>query len=65
MKVVRLLVLLGLVLVVALQFRSCLRPSMTGQPAAELSASHWWNSPPLALQQLRGQLVLLDFWAVW
>lgn len=65
MKVVRLLVLLGLLVVVALQFRACVRPSMTGKPAAELFASHWWNSEPLTMQSLRGRIVLLDFWSVW
>lgn len=65
MKVIRLLVLVGLVIVIGLQFRACLRPSLTGQPAPDLSASQWWNSSPLTMQQLRGQMVLLDFWAVW
>lgn len=65
MRVVRLLVLLGLIVVVAVQFRACLRPAMTGQPAAELFASRWWNSEPLTMQSLRGKMVLLDFWAVW
>ncbi|GIV14794.1 MAG: hypothetical protein KatS3mg022_0229 [Armatimonadota bacterium] len=65
MKAVRLLVLLGLLIVLVVQFRACLRPAMTGKPAAELFASHWWNSEPLTMQNLRGKLVLLDFWAVW
>lgn len=65
MKVVRLLVFLGLLVVLGLQFRACLRPAMTGQPAAELVASRWFNSEPLTMQSLRGKMVLLDFWAVW
>lgn len=65
MKVVRFLVLLGLLVVLGMQFRSCLRPAMTGQPAAELVASRWFNSEPLTMQSLRGKLVLLDFWSVW
>jgi hypothetical protein len=64
-KIVRLLVLLGLLIVVGLQFRTCVRPAMTGQPAAELFASHWFNSEPLTMRSLHGKLVLLDFWAVW
>jgi cytochrome c biogenesis protein CcdA/thiol-disulfide isomerase/thioredoxin len=32
-------------------------------PAAELTGlSHWINSDPLTLQQLRGKVVLIDFW---
>nr|BAL54292.1 hypothetical protein HGMM_F14E02C09 [uncultured prokaryote] len=65
MKTVRLLVFLALLIVLGLQFRTCLRPAMTGQPAAELFASHWFNSEPLTMQSLRGKMVLLDFWAVW
>lgn len=65
MKVVRFLVLLGLFIVIGLQFRACLRPAMTGQPAAELFASRWFNSESLTMQALRGKVVLLDFWAVW
>lgn len=65
MKAIRVLVFVGLLIVVAVQFRTCLRPAMTGQPAPELSASQWWNSSPLTMQQLQGKLVLLDFWAVW
>lgn len=65
MKIIRFLVLLGLLVVIALQFRACLRPAMTGKPAAELFASRWWNSEPLTMQSLRGNLVLLDFWSVW
>lgn len=65
MKAVRLLVLLGLLIVLGIQFRACLRPAMTGKPAADLFASRWWNSEPLTMQNLRGKLVLLDFWSVW
>lgn len=65
MKVVRFLVLLGLLVVIGLQFRACLRPAMTGQPAAELFALRWFNSEPLTIQALRGKIVLLEFWAVW
>lgn len=65
MKAIRVLVVLGLILVIGLQFRACLRPSMVGQAAPELHASRWYNSEPLTIQSLRGKLVLLDFWAVW
>ncbi|MGQ9880864.1 MAG: TlpA disulfide reductase family protein [Armatimonadota bacterium] len=65
MKVVRFLVLLGLFIIIGLQFRVYLRPSMTGQPAAELFASRWFNSEPLTKRDLHGKVALLDFWAVW
>lgn len=31
-------------------------------PAPELKAKVWINSPPLTLKQLRGKVVLVDFW---
>ena len=38
-------------------------PAADGPPAAELAGiSAWINSDPLTLQQLRGQVVLIDFW---
>jgi thiol-disulfide isomerase/thioredoxin len=37
--------------------------SMTGQLAPEFSQLRGWiNSPPLTLKELRGKVVLLDFW---
>jgi len=31
-------------------------------PAPDFSAKLWFNSPPLSLAQLRGKVVLIDFW---
>ncbi|MEM8783815.1 MAG: redoxin family protein [Planctomycetota bacterium] len=37
-----------------------------GQPAPELrQIKGWKNGGPVALEQLRGKVVLLDFWGVW
>jgi len=33
-----------------------------GKPAPELGKGAWINSPPLALRELRGHVVLLEFW---
>ena len=33
-----------------------------GAPAPELATGHWINSEPLSLRQLRGKVVLVEFW---
>jgi thiol-disulfide isomerase/thioredoxin len=33
--------------------------------APEFRTVQWFNSKPTTLQQLRGRVVLLDFWATW
>jgi len=39
---------------------------LVGRPAPELrDVKRWKNSPPLALSDLRGKVVLLDFWGYW
>jgi thiol-disulfide isomerase/thioredoxin len=41
-------------------------PSLIGQPAPELrSIKGWKNTPPIQLTDLRGKVVLLDFWGTW
>ncbi|MBN2433026.1 MAG: TlpA family protein disulfide reductase [Acidobacteria bacterium] len=39
--------------------------NLIGQPAAALAAETWLNSKPLTLDELRGKVVLIDFWATW
>lgn len=39
---------------------------LEGQPAPELrDVSEWANGPPLKLSDLRGKVVLLEFWGYW
>jgi thiol-disulfide isomerase/thioredoxin len=33
-----------------------------GHPAPEISSGEWLNSPPIHLSELRGKVVLLEFW---
>lgn len=37
--------------------------AMHGKPAPAWELSGWLNSPPLPLEQLKGKIVVLDFWA--
>jgi len=36
-----------------------------GQPAPAISATDWLNTPPLRLADLRGKIVVVEFWATW
>lgn len=39
--------------------------ALVGRPAAPLDVDAWVNGDPLTDEDLRGKVVLLDFWAVW
>ena len=41
------------------------RLKLIGKPAPELSIKEWRNSAPLTLTDLKGKVVLLEFWATW
>ena len=36
-----------------------------GKPAPAISAEKWLNSTPLTLEALKGNVVIIDFWAPW
>jgi thiol-disulfide isomerase/thioredoxin len=39
--------------------------ALLGQPALPFQADTWFNSPPLALAGLKGQVAVIVFWAPW
>jgi thiol-disulfide isomerase/thioredoxin len=41
------------------------RMALIGQPAFPLETAAWVNGDPLTDADLKGKVVLLDFWAVW
>jgi thiol-disulfide isomerase/thioredoxin len=38
---------------------------LQGRPAPDISAEIWINSRPLSLKDLKGKVVIVDFWATW
>jgi thiol-disulfide isomerase/thioredoxin len=38
---------------------------LLGHPAPEISVTQWVNRDPVTLHDLRGSVVLLEFWATW
>lgn len=41
------------------------RAELIGKPAPPIAGATWLNGSPLTDKDLRGKVVLLDFWAVW
>jgi thiol-disulfide isomerase/thioredoxin len=39
--------------------------NLIGQTAPEITVAHWLNGDEVTLADLRGQVVLLEFWATW
>jgi len=39
--------------------------AMQGKPAPALQVSNWINGKPVQLSELKGKIVVLDFWATW
>lgn len=39
--------------------------ALIGKPAPELNIENWVNGSPLSAEELKGKVVLLDFWAIW
>src|SRR2546426_12713239 len=39
--------------------------AMQGKPAPALAVTNWTNTKPLQLADLKGKIVVLDFWATW
>ena len=55
-------IFLSLLGVVALALSAWAGASMIGTPAPELTNEVWINSRPLRLADLRGKVILLEFW---
>ncbi len=45
--------------------RSLRQLQLVGQTASAIAAEAWLNSEPLALEKLKGKVVVIDFWAPW
>jgi hypothetical protein len=37
-------------------------PFLSGKPAPDISGGPWLNSKPLAINDLKGRVVLVEFW---
>jgi hypothetical protein len=39
--------------------------AIQGKPAPDLEIKEWFNGKPLKLKDLRGKVIMLDFWGTW
>lgn len=60
-----LLVSLMLVLGALMGIECYASPGLVGQKAPEIKVDAWLNSVPLTLKDLKGRIVVLEFWATW
>lgn len=36
-----------------------------GADAPEVEAKQWFNTEPVSISELKGQVIMLEFWATW
>lgn len=56
------LFVIALVLGIGLAGAGGAEPLTLGRPAPEIAGGPWLNSAPLSLADLRGRVVLVEFW---
>jgi len=61
-KMLRIILALMIIFVLAVSSGIAADMYWIGKPAPELALGEWINSEPLSLRELRGKVVLLEFW---
>ena len=51
-----------MILLMVLFFGAAAQAPRDGVPAPEIAGGPWINSRPLTMQELRGKVVLVEFW---
>ena len=62
LKTLAFVLALGVAAAAATGLSSAPAPAATARPAPEFAPGAWINSAPLTLEQLRGKVVLVEFW---